>query len=79
MVASLEVNVNDSVASLEVPPSETSAAVIVIVGAVESITKASLPASESEPPTVGSVRVALALLLLSTIVPPFSASAVVAV
>ena len=36
VVASLEVNVIDSVASLEVPPSETSAAWIVIVGAVPS-------------------------------------------
>jgi len=35
-VASLEVNVSDSVASSEASPSDTSAAVIVMVGAVES-------------------------------------------
>ena len=36
VVASLEVKVSESAASLEVPPSDTSAAVIVIVGPVSS-------------------------------------------
>ena len=38
VVASLEVNVSERVASLDVPPSVTSAAVIAIVGAVQSTT-----------------------------------------
>jgi hypothetical protein len=58
----------------EVAPSETVDEVIAILGTTVSITKASLLPSEPDPPTVGSVSVAL-LLLLSLIVPPLSASA----
>ena len=39
VVASFEVKVSDSAASLDVPPSATSAAVIVIVGPVSSCTQ----------------------------------------
>ena len=65
VVASLEVKVRARVASLDVPPSDTSAAVIVIVGLVSSCVHANwvaaelvLPYASLNPPAATSTVVA---------------------
>ena len=65
VVASLDVKVRESAASLEVPPSDTSAAVIAIVGPVSSCVHANWVAAEL-------------VLLYASLKPPAATSMVVA-